>query len=113
MQSEEWPQWQQAAQEEINSIHAAGTWTLTRLPTGRKAIGCKFVFKRKHRADGIIDRYKARLVAKGYSQKEGIDYDETFAPVAKFGTIRALLSLAAYYDFEIQQMEQQVPDGRH
>jgi hypothetical protein len=105
MQSEEWPQWQQAAQEEIDSIHAAGTWTLTRLPPGRKAIGCKFVFKRKLRADGTIDRYKARLVAKGYSQKEGVDYDETFAPVAKFGAIRTLLSLSAHYDFEVHQMD--------
>jgi hypothetical protein len=105
MQSPEWPQWLQAAREEIDSIHAAGTWTLAPLPPDRKAIGCKFVWKRKYRADGTIERYKARLVAKGYSQQEGIDFDETFAPVVKFSAIRVLLALAAYYDLEIHQMD--------
>lgn len=98
-------QWEQAAEEEIASIHDAGTWTLAPLPPGRQAIGCKWVFKLKHKADGSIDRYKARLVAKGFSQKEGIDYDETFAPVAKFPAIRALLSLVAHHDLELHQMD--------
>jgi hypothetical protein len=98
-------QWEQAAKEEMQSIHDADTWTLTPLPPGRQAIGCRWVFKIKHKADGTVDRYKARLVAKGYSQKEGVDYAETFAPVAKFPTIRALLSLVAYYDLELHQMD--------
>jgi hypothetical protein len=105
MRRDDRQQWEQAAQEEIESIHDAGTWTLAPLPPGRQAIGCKWVFKLKHKADGSIDRYKARLVAKGFSQREGIDYDETFAPVAKFPAIRALLSLVAHYNLELHQMD--------
>ena len=105
MRRDDRAQWKQAAQEEFGSIQAAGTWTLVPLPAGRKAIGCKWVFKLKRKADGSIDRYKARIVAKGYSQKEGVDYTETFAPVAKFSAIRALLSLCAFYDFELHQMD--------
>ena len=109
MRRDDHVQWKQAAQEEFDSIQSAGTWTLTPLPSasssGRTAIGCKWVFKVKRKADGSIDRYKARVVAKGYAQKEGVDYTETFAPVAKFSAIRALLSLSAFYDLELHQMD--------
>lgn len=105
MQSNDRQQWEHAAREEMASIQQAGTWTLTPLPAGRQAIGCKWVLKVKRKADGTVDRYKMRLVAKGFSQKEGIDYDETFAPVAKFAAIRALLSMAAYHNLEIHQMD--------
>jgi len=98
-------QWEKAAEEEYNSIQAAGTWSLVPLPNGRTPIGCKWVFKIKHNADGSVDRYKARLVAKGFTQKEGIDFNETFAPVAKFSSIRAILSLAAASDMELHQMD--------
>jgi hypothetical protein len=98
-------QWEQAIQSEYNSIISNGTWTLVKLPAGRKAIGCKWVFKVKYTATGAIEKYKARLVAKGYSQTQGIDYDETFAPVAKFNSIRVLLAIAAQEDFEIHQMD--------
>ena len=91
--------------DEIDSIIKNNTWELVDLPPGRKAIGCKWVYIRKRTATGKIERYKARLVAKGFSQIEGIDFTETFAPVAKFSSIRALLALATDYDLEIHQMD--------
>ena len=68
-------------------------------------MGCKWVFNVKYRADGRIDRYKARLVAKGLTQTYGIDFQETFAPIAKLNTIRVLLSLAANLDWNLHQLD--------
>lgn len=98
-------QWETAMQDEMESIRKSGTWDLTPLPAGRKAIGSRWVYKLKRKADGSIDRYKARLVAQGYSQLEGIDYTETYAPTAKFCSMRALLALAASQDLELHQMD--------
>ena len=97
-------QWERAMQEELDSIKANNTYTLVPLPIGRQAIGCKWVYKIKRHADGSIDRYKARLVAKGYSQLYGIDFTETFAPVARFSSLRAILAIAAAADYEIHQI---------
>jgi transposase InsO family protein len=97
--------WEQAARDEYSSLMKNKTWRLVDLPQGRKVIGCKWVFKVKRNALGEVDRYKARLVAKGYSQSQGIDYNETFAPVAKFNSIRTLIALAAQYDLELHQMD--------
>jgi hypothetical protein len=106
MQSEDSSKWETAMQEEYDSLMANGTWELNTLPEGLKSIGCKWVFRTKYDASGNIIRYKARLVIKGYSQVAGVDFDETFAPVAnKFITIRCILAIAAAMDWEIHQMD--------
>ena len=72
---------------------------------GKKAIGCKWVYKIKHNAYGLVSRYKARLVAKGYAQTYGIDFEETFNPVAKMAIVRAIISLAASKHWKLHQMD--------
>ena len=84
---------------------ANGTWELTPLPKNRQSLGCKWVFRTKRDANGNVVRYKARLVAKGYSEVVGVDFNETFAPVAKVSTIRCILALGAKMDFEMHQMD--------
>ena len=97
--------WKEAVQSEMDSILSNGTWELTERPYGCKPVGCKWVFKKKLKPDGTIDKYKARLVAKGYTQKEGEDFFDTYSPVARLTTIRALLSLATSYGLIIHQMD--------
>ena len=80
-------------------------WTLERLPEGCKAIQNKWIFKKKTDADGNVTVYKARLVAKGFSQVPGVDYDETFSPVAMLKSVRIMLAIAAFFDYEIWQMD--------
>ena len=75
------------------------------LPDGRKAVENKWIFKKKTDADGNVTVYKARLVAIGFQQIQGVDYDETFSPITKLNTVRILLAIAAYYDYEIWQMD--------
>lgn len=98
-------QWEQAILDEYNSLVKNKTWTLTALPAGRKAISCKWVFKHKTDENGHVVRFKARLVARGFSQIYGIDYMDTFAPVAKLASLRILLAIAAVEDLEIHQMD--------
>ena len=85
----------------MNTLEENNTWGLDRLPPGKRAIGCKWVLAIKTNSHENSHRYKARLVAKGFSQREGIDYFETFAPVVRYESIRILLSLAAKEDYEI------------
>ena len=98
-------QWRQAMDEEMNALHQNNTWTLVALPPGRTAIGSKWVYKYKLNKDGAIERYKARFCAKGYSQVQGIDYNQTFAPVVKYKSLRIILALAAIKDYELTQMD--------
>lgn len=88
------PNWINAMNEEIEAIYRNNTWEICDLPPDRKPIGCKWVYKIKYKSNGEIERFKARLVAKGYNQREGIDFDETFSPVAKMVSIRLIISLA-------------------
>ena len=80
-------------------------WDLVELPDGLKAIGCKWVFKTKKDSQGNIERHKARLVAKGFTQREGIDYTDTFSPVSKKDSLRTIMALVAHFDFELHQMD--------
>uniref|UniRef100_A0A2N9FH39 Integrase catalytic domain-containing protein n=1 Tax=Fagus sylvatica TaxID=28930 RepID=A0A2N9FH39_FAGSY len=99
------PRWKAAMVEEMEALQKNSTWKLVELPKDKKTVGCKWVFTVKHKEDGSIERFKARLVAKGYTQTYGIDYQETFAPVAKINTIRVLLSLAANLEWPLQQFD--------
>ena len=76
------------------ALKKTGTWIITELPPGKKVVNCKWVFTVKHKANGSIERLKARLAARGFTQSYGVDYQETFALVAKLNTIRILLPLA-------------------
>ena len=92
------PYWDAAMDEEYRSLMANGTLDLVPLPKGRKLFRCKWVYRTKYASDGSVERFKARLVSKGFSQVEGIDYNETFAPVTKINSIRLILSLAALHN---------------
>ena len=70
-------------QDEIDALEKNGTWTITDLSIGKRPVGCKWIFTIKYKADGSVERFKARLVARGFTQSYGIDYQETFAPIAK------------------------------
>ena len=89
----------------MKALKKDNTWELVQFPKGKTTVGCKWLFTIKHKSNGTVERYKAHLVAKGFTQTYGIDYLQTFAPVAKLNTIRVLLSLAANLDWSLQQLD--------
>jgi hypothetical protein len=105
LQSKESSLWQQAMDEEMSSLMQNNTWELEPVPVGVKPIPVKWVYKLKKDSKGNIERFKARLVAKGYRQQEGVDFNEVFAPVSKYSTLRALLATVAAEDLELQQLD--------
>ena len=105
LESSKSQEWIDAMNEEINSMKDNDVWDLFPLPEGVKPIGCKWIFKTKRDSKGDVERYKARLVAKGYTQKEGIDYKETFSPVSSKDSFRTIMALVAHFDLELHQMD--------
>ena len=97
--------WRKTTEFELKSLEKNQVYELFELPPRRKVIGSKWVFKRKHDADGNLERYKARLVAQGNNQKYGIDYDETFCTVVRFESVQTLLALAAKYKLQLHQFD--------
>ncbi|CAL8092418.1 unnamed protein product [Prunus armeniaca] len=105
MTSPEAPLWKEAINAKVESIMQNHTWELVDLPPGNKPLGYKWIFKKKMKADGSIEKYKARLVVKGYKQKEGLDYFDTYSPVTRITSIRMLIAIAALHNLEIHQMD--------
>ncbi|GER47805.1 gag-pol polyprotein [Striga asiatica] len=105
LQDKDADSWNVAMKAEMGSMDSNQVWDLVELPDGVRPIGCKWIYKRKRGLDGKVQTFKARLVAKGYTQIEGIDYDETFSPVAMLKSIRILLAVAAHMDYEVWQMD--------
>ncbi|GKE43217.1 retrovirus-related pol polyprotein from transposon TNT 1-94, partial [Tanacetum coccineum] len=99
------PRWIDSMQEELNQFYINKVWTLVPILYGKIAIGSKWVFRNKKDEHGITTKNKARLVAQGYCQEEGIDYDETFAPVVRMEAIRIFLAFATYMNFKVYQMD--------
>lgn len=94
-------EWIKAMDEEMKAINENRTWTLTELPKDKRAIGCKWIFKRKKNKITGLMKYKARLVAQGFSQRYGIDYDEVFAPMVRATTLLLLIAIAAQRKLKI------------
>ena len=97
--------WQKSMHEEIRALEENGTWTLEPLPKGKRALGSQWVYRTKYFSNGDIERLKSRLVVLGNHQEAGIDYHETFSPVAKMTTVRAFLAIAASKNWELHQMD--------
>ena len=97
------PRWIEAMNEEMQALSKNETWDLT--SPHKKAIGCRWIYKVKYNADSSVNRYKAQLVAKGYAQTQGVDYEETFAPMAKMTTVRTVIVIAAAKGWHFHQMD--------
>ena len=91
--------------DELHDLNENKTWSVVRLPKGKKTVGSRWVYKTKFHSDESVDRHKARLVARGFTQTYGVDYKETFALVAKMSTMRVLLSVAVNHSWPLYQMD--------
>ena len=98
-------QWQDAMIDELESIKKNDVWELTSLPNGRKAIGCKWILRKKFKADSSLDKYKTRLVVKGFTQKPDVDFVDTYSLVAKFASNKINMSVVARMDLELHQLD--------
>jgi hypothetical protein len=105
MRSDNSSKWLEAMEDEIKSISTNKVWDLEPIPKGAKTVGCKWVYKTKHDSQGNIERFKARLVAKGFTQREGIDYNETFSLVSCKDSFKIIMTLVAHYNLELHQMD--------
>ena len=105
MMSPDSAKWLEAMKSEMGSMYENKVWTLVDLPIDRRAIENKWIFKKKTDADDNVTAYKARLIAKGFRQVQGVDYDETLSPLAMLKSVRIMLAIAAFYDYEIWQMD--------
>ncbi|GKB36575.1 zinc finger, CCHC-type containing protein [Tanacetum coccineum] len=105
MKSQDVAFWKEIINDEMDSIMGNNTWVLTDLPPGCRPLGCKWIFKRKIKVDGTVERFKARLVIQGFKQKSVIDYFDTYAPVVRISTIRLLIALALIHSLIIHQMD--------
>ena len=97
--------WQEAINDEMESLESNNTWHLVDLPPGCKTIGCKWILKKKLKPDGTIEKYKARLVAKGYRQRENVDFFDTYSPITRITSIRVLIALASIHNLIVHQMD--------
>jgi hypothetical protein len=97
--------WLEAMEDELSSMNSNGVWDLVEIPDGAKKVGCKWVYKTKYDSKGKIEWFRARLVAKDFTQREGIDYTETFSPVSKKDLFQIIMALVAHYDLELHQMD--------
>ena len=98
-------EWEAACKAECCAFECMGMYKVVPHPNSQKVVGSKWVFRIKRSPDGAIQKYKARIITQGFSQIEGIDYDETFAPVAKFASLHMILALATEHNLEVQQMD--------
>ena len=92
-------------EDEMESMSSNHVWDLEEIPKGAKTVGCKWVYKTKYDSNGNVEKYKARLVAKGFTQREGVDYNETFSPVSCKYSFRIIMALVAHFDLELHQMD--------
>ena len=105
MRSPHSSKWMKAMEDEMKSMSSKDVWDLEEIPKGAKTVGCKWVYKIKYDSKGNVEKYKARLVAKGFTQREGIDYNETFSPVSCKDSFRIITALVAHFDLELDQMD--------